>query len=317
MNDIQKKMPVRNTSIEKKLNIIRDIFCLNKDEMAIIEFCLLRKLNNVFMELFTSIKGEEMATFTKNVLGMRQCRMFFFDKILQLSSPKMSIPDSLNFGSAVHKACENAVKSAQDEGKFWESEIFVEEVKKQIDKFAFSSFVQREQYKTIAETTIKEFYEKDLSLTDISTIYNVENDIITEFEGVMFKGLPDRINLVNGKFRIFDYKTGRAKDEKEICLTTIEDDSLGGHEDYYIQMGLYKYFLEKTTGKKVETTTFVFPQEFRKPCVVEYTDEDIEKILDKYRNAIKGIQEQNFAPTPSKNSCAFCPYQNDLCVCNQ
>ena len=49
----------------------------------------------------------------------------------------------------------------------------------------------------------------------------------------------------------------------------------------------------------------------------EYTDEDIEKILDKYRKAIKGIQEQNFDPTPSKNSCAFCPYQNDLCVCNQ
>lgn len=72
LNDIQKKMPVRNTSIERKLNILRDIYCLNKDEMVILEFCLLKKLNNVFMEFFTSIKGEEMATFTKNVLGMRQ-----------------------------------------------------------------------------------------------------------------------------------------------------------------------------------------------------------------------------------------------------
>ncbi len=72
LNDIQKKIPVRNTSIEKKLNILKDIYCLNKEEMTIFEFCLLKKLNNVFMELFTSIKGEEMATFTKNVLGMRQ-----------------------------------------------------------------------------------------------------------------------------------------------------------------------------------------------------------------------------------------------------
>ena len=72
LNDIQKKMPVRNSSIERKLNILRDIYCLNKDEMVILEFCLLKKLNNVFMELFTSIKGEEMATFTKNVLGIRQ-----------------------------------------------------------------------------------------------------------------------------------------------------------------------------------------------------------------------------------------------------
>lgn len=72
LNDIQKKMPVRNTSIERKLNILRDIYCLNKDEMVIFEFCLLKKLNNIFMEFFSSIKGEEMATFTKNVLGMRQ-----------------------------------------------------------------------------------------------------------------------------------------------------------------------------------------------------------------------------------------------------
>lgn len=244
-------------------------------------------------------------------------RMFFFDRILKLSSPKMSIPDSLNFGSAIHKACENAVAFAQKEHKFWDSDVFVEEVKKQIDKYPFSTFTQREQYKTIAESSIKDFYENDLSLMDINTIYNVEKDIITEFEGVMFKGLPDRINLIDGKFRIYDYKTGRAKGEKEICLTSPDDENLGGHEDYYIQMGLYKYFLEKTESKKVEKTTFIFPQEYKKPTVIEYTEENIKKILEKYRNAIKGIKAQNFEPTPSKIACSYCPYQNDLCNCNQ
>lgn len=246
-------------------------------------------------------------------------RMFFFDKILGLSSAKFDIPDAMNFGSAVHKACENAVKYAVENNGFYDSETFVEELKKQIDNYAFSSFKQREQYKNVAETTIKEFYERELCLIPIDTIYNIEKDIVTEFEGVKFKGLPDRINLVDGKFRIYDYKTGKAKGFDEICFTDPNDNSLGSHEDYFIQMGLYKYFLELTDkeGRKVEETTFLFPQEWKRPCKVDYSNEDIEKILDKYRYAINGIREHKFEPTPSKLSCAYCPYKNDLCNLNQ
>ncbi len=244
-------------------------------------------------------------------------RMFFFDKILGLNSPNFSIPDSLNFGSAVHKACENAVKSAIENKAFYDSETFVKEVEKQIDELAFSTLNQRDQYKTIAQTSIKEFFEKDLSQIDIDTVYNIEKDIIADFEGVKFKGLPDRVNLVNGKFRIYDYKTGRAKGKKEICLTDFNDEKIGGHEDYYIQMGLYKYFLEKTKGIEVEETTFLFPQEYNKPCTIYYSKEDMEQVLDKYRKAIKGIKEQNFEPTPCKTSCEYCPYKNVLCDLNK
>ena len=246
-------------------------------------------------------------------------RMFFFDKILGLNSSNFSIPDSMNFGLAVHKACENAVEYAMENKKFYDSETFVSEVESQIDKFAFSSLNQREQYKTIAKTSIKEFFEKDLSLVDINTIYNIEQDVIADFEGVKFKGLPDRVNLVDGKFRIYDYKTGRAKTKKEICLTDSNDEKLGIHEDYYIQMGLYKYFLEKTDkeGRKVEETTFLFPQEYDKSCAIYYSEDDIEKILDKYRNAIKGIKSHNFEPTPCKTSCEHCPYKNVLCDMNK
>ncbi len=242
-------------------------------------------------------------------------RRFFFDEVLKLSSPNFSIPDALNFGKAVHKACENAVKEACYKNEFWDSEKFTEEVKAQIDKYPFSTFEQRNQYKEVAETNIREFYEKDLSLTKIDTVYEVENDIIADFEGVKFKGLPDRINLVDGKFKIYDYKTGNAKSKKEICLTDPEDESVGSHEDYYIQMGLYKYFLEKTDekGRKVSEATFIFPQELNKPYKVEYTDKDIEKILEKYKNAINGIRACEFNPTPSKVSCLYCPYKNTLC----
>jgi len=242
-------------------------------------------------------------------------RMFFFDKILNLNSPNFSIPDVLNFGLVIHKICENALKYAKNNKEFWSSDVFIENCIKELDKYSFSSLNQREQYKTIIETKIKDFYEKDLSLIKTETIYNIENNIISEFEGVKFKGLPDRINLVDGNFKIYDYKTGNPKGKNEICLTDLKNENIGIHEDYYIQMGLYKYFLEKTDkeGRKVKETTFLFPQDYKKSYSVDYTDDDIEKILNKYKNAIKGIQAQNFEPTPSKISCMYCPYKNDMC----
>ncbi|MBQ8475782.1 PD-(D/E)XK nuclease family protein, partial [bacterium] len=179
-------------------------------------------------------------------------RMFFFDRILGLNSANFSIPDALNFGSAIHKTFENMVYIAKKEGKFPNADKFLDEANKQIDKYPFSTYSQREQYKLIANTTIKDFYEKELSLISPETIYNVEKDIIADFEGVKFKGLPDMINLVDNKFRIYDYKTGRAKGAKEICLTDENDDNLGSYEEYYIQMGLYKYFLEKTDEKQIK-----------------------------------------------------------------
>ena len=80
-------------------------------------------------------------------------------------------------------------------------------------------------------------------------------------------------------------------------------------------MGLYKYFLEKSNkeGRKVAETTFIFPQNYKESLTVNYSEDDINAVLDKYRAAIKGIQAHNFEPTPSKVSCKYCPYRNDLC----
>ena len=135
-------------------------------------------------------------------------RMFFFDEIMGLSSPNFEIPDAMNFGLAVHKACENAVKYAvaEENRRFYDSDTFVEDLKNLIDSYPFSSYKQREQYKSLAEGCIREFYEKDLSLTAIDTIHTFEKKVIADFEGVQFKGLPDRVNLVDGKFKIYDYK---------------------------------------------------------------------------------------------------------------
>ena len=74
LKDLQKRIPARKSSFERKLNILRDIYCLNKEEIAILECCLLQSLNNMFLELFNSMQGNGMTVFTKCVLGMRHSK---------------------------------------------------------------------------------------------------------------------------------------------------------------------------------------------------------------------------------------------------
>ena len=46
--NLKEKIPVKETLYEKKLNMIKDIYCLDKEEIAIFEFCLIQELNNTF-----------------------------------------------------------------------------------------------------------------------------------------------------------------------------------------------------------------------------------------------------------------------------
>lgn len=233
-------------------------------------------------------------------------RMFFYNQILNLS-PASGIADAASFGSAVHKACEDATKYALENGKYYDdAQPFIESFMEELARQPLSSYQLRTHYEEFGTEKLKDYFENKFSKIPVENIYAAEKKIETEFEGVNFKGYIDRIDIVNDKLQIFDYKTGKAKDEEEICIG-------GKHQDYYMQMGLYKYFLEKTEGKKIAKTEFIFPQEYKKPFTIDYTEDMINEILDKYRNAIKGIKSHEFEPTPCPNSCRYCPYNGDIC----
>ena len=121
-----------------------------------------------------------------------------------------------------------------------------------------------------------------------------------------FKGIIDRIDKNDdGTFTIYDYKTGSAKNEKTICEG-------GDHEDYYNQIGLYKYYFEKQTGKTVKETTFIFPDEFTDNFTLVLTDEKCCEIEQRFKSAISGIKSYKFNPALSEKSCKWCQYK-DFC----
>lgn len=227
-------------------------------------------------------------------------REYFYKYILDLE-PKDGNPDSFSFGTAVHAACEYAVRYAKEHGIYPPKEEFIKAFKSELDNQPMSSFQQREINEVRGEKALDKYYVQ-LCATPVSMLYAVEEKIELNIDGINFKGIIDRIDKnSDGTFTIYDYKTGSAKSEKIICPN-------GEYESYYNQIGLYKYYFEKSTGKTVKETTFIYPEEPDKNLTLNLLDDDCEAIKQKFQKAISDIKTYKFEPTYNESACKYCPY---------
>lgn len=231
-------------------------------------------------------------------------RQYLYDYILGLSA-KDGNPDAMSYGSAVHSACEFAVNFALKNSEYPSKEEFINVFKQELNNQPMSSLQQRNIHEERGEKALSEYYVQ-LCNTSVKNLYTTEEKVTLEIDGIKFKGIIDRIDKNDdGTFTIYDYKTGSAKNKKVICTG-------GEHEDYYNQIGLYKYYFEKSTGKKVKETTFIFPEEFTNNLSLDLTEEDCSEIEQKFKVAISDIKAYKFNPTPSDKACQWCQYK-DFC----
>lgn len=236
-------------------------------------------------------------------------RKYFYSKILGLES-KDGNADNVHYGSAVHDACEKAVNYAIENGYYPDKEKFIEYFIKKLYKMNLSA---PDIYRTLqgrGEQALEKFYVQFCN-TPISELYKAEYELNFSMDGVKFHGYVDRIDKnPDGTFSIYDYKTGKAKDENIICIN-------GEHEDYYNQIALYKYFFEKENNCKVTNTCFIYPEECEKNLNLPLTDKDCQDVVNKFMNAIKRIKNYEFEPIDKKErknnkTCEYCEYK-DFC----
>ena len=229
-------------------------------------------------------------------------RQYFYNYILDLSSKDRN-PDAMSYGTAVHAACEFAVNFAKEKKEYPTKEEFINSFKQELNKQPMSSYKQRENYLVRGENALNEYYVQ-LCNTPVKNLYATEKKVLLEIDGIKFKGIIDRIDKNDdGTYTIYDYKTGSAKNEKVICLD-------GEHEDYYNQIGLYKYYFEKDLDAKVKDTVFIFPEEFTKNFTLNLTDEDCNSIVSKFKNAISDIKSYKFEPSNNDDVCKLCQFKN-------
>lgn len=231
-------------------------------------------------------------------------RQYLYEYVLGLRA-KDGNPDSMSYGSAIHRALEFAVKTAMEKDNYPTETEIINEFKNELKNLPLSSYEQREILQTRGEKALQEYYPQ-ICNTPISMLHSVEQPVKFEMDGVKFYGIIDRVDKnSDGTYTIYDYKTGNAKTSRNVCPD-------GEYEHYYNQIGLYKYYFEKSTGHKVKETTFIFPEDYKKNLTLNLTDEDCQEIENKFRTAISNIKSYKFEPTYKKDACKYCQYK-DFC----
>lgn len=256
-----------------------------------------------FNEIIDSILENKSFSPTSLNTYLKCPRLYLYRELLGLESPYKDA-DALNFGTAVHDACEYAVKYALKNNKYPVKSEFIRQFMQKLEQLSISNRQNRENLKKRGELALDKYYTQ-LCNTPIKDLVQAEMSITKEIDGIRFKGKIDRVEKNEaGEYVIIDYKTGGAKDLKSICIG-------GNHEDYYNQMGFYKYLYTKETGNNVAKTVFIFPEDFTKNLEIAYTEEECQAIFDKYKSAVENIRCHEFEP-PVKaqcNECNYCSYK--------
>ena len=299
IQDLLEKEPVPFTYTEESYWKQQATFLIKKDY----------DYKKDFHELITA-KLADRAFSASSVNRYLACpRMYLYNDILKLS-PKDGNPNALSYGSAIHKACEEAFKYLKEHQTPPTKEQVVKWFKDKFATLRMESYEQRKHFEGRGENALDKFYSQIVNTPSAILVEQEKEISVTLDDGTKFYGIIDRIDKNDdGTYSIYDYKTGNNKNSG----IKIE----GVHEDYYNQMAWYKYFYELATGHKVSLTKFIYPEDFlSKNEGITYTQEEIDTAVETFRNAVKRIKSHEFEPSYKESSCRYCAYK-DFCGMNR
>ncbi|MBR2068714.1 MAG: ATP-dependent helicase [Candidatus Gastranaerophilales bacterium] len=299
----------------KFLSSIQDVFEINNNSFEYSENSYIEQIKaDLFKKEYDYIKEFKALIQTKlsdraysatAVNKYLSCpRRYFLEEILELCA-KDGNPNFLSYGSAIHKACENAAKYVAKQNDYPSKEEFINWFKDELNKLPMENYEQRINFATRGEKALEKYYSQILN-TPKNCFFESEYKLSVKTDDFKFIGYIDRIDKnSDGTYILYDYKTGNNKNY------AIKPE--GDHEDYYNQMALYKYFYELQTKNKVSKMQFIYPEDFSsKNDGITYTQEEIQAVLEKFKNAVENIKNAQFEPNCNEKSCKNCPY-SDFC----
>ena len=237
-------------------------------------------------------------------------RQFFYSYVLKIPVFENDWGNA-NYGSAVHKTLENAVKTLKKTGEYPEISDFIKDFHFNLDSEEFETEELRKTYTTRGENSLKSFYPH-FTETSSERIDKVEYSFSNVPVGEDFvTGKIDRIERnADGTYCLFDYKTGSAKSKSQIADGK-------DYEHYLNQLRFYKYAFETLNhGAKVSLVGLIFPEEYEKNFYTELTPKDNEYIESKIKEVYKKIKSMQFASEKEEEKrCKFCAYR-ELCKLN-
>ena len=153
---------------------------------------------------------------------------------------------------------------------------------------------QHELYEEQGVAQLKEFLAAARTM-DAPQVLHTEEWFEVRIGGTVVTGRIDRIDrATNGRVVIVDYKTGKARDQKDA------DESL--------QLSLYALAAREKWGYEVDSLVFYNLQE-NVPVVTQRSGEQLREARDRVIAAAAAIAQGDFQPKPGFH-CGFCAYRS-------
>ncbi|MBT3300452.1 MAG: ATP-dependent helicase [Candidatus Marinimicrobia bacterium] len=169
---------------------------------------------------------------------------------------------------------------------------------------AFEYLIREEEFKIQGHNMMKDYFNFVQSNPPNVVKCEASFEFIMEDINVRLKGKIDRIDKVDNKLFVLDYKTGKLSSNEKSKKS--------------LQLALYIEALNRGAVKDVKGETgaaqLLYLKDLDTPLDPhEFNEKELEKHLEKVRKAADGIRNGIFEPKPGPFVCKYCDYQDFLC----
>lgn len=202
---------------------------------------------------------------------------------------------ALVFGRALHNTIHFYLKKKMARIRMSEDDLLKEYEKRWINE-GFLSREHEEMRKKAGERALRLFYRGE-EHSEFLPSY-LEKNFKWHAEGVKFIGRWDRVDIRQDGAVIIDYKATEVKNKKEADQKTRSS----------LQMDLYALSFEKALAVPLAETQL----HFLESDIIGHAQksgEDLEKAMEKIREAEDGIRRQNHEAKPDWHNCRVCDFR--------
>jgi len=202
---------------------------------------------------------------------------------------------NLVFGRVMHNVIHYYLKNRMSDKKLKEEEL-ISEYKNHWVNEGFLSREHEEMRKIEGEKALRLFYRREESSGQVP--YYLEKSFRWQLGNIKFTGRWDRIDMLDGGAVIIDFKATKVEDQKNADKRV--KDSL--------QMDFYALSFLKTQ----ETPLFETQLYFLEGDIIGHAkkgEKELNRAIEKIREAEEGINCQNFTAKPDWHNCNFCDYK--------
>lgn len=147
--------------------------------------------------------------------------------------------------------------------------------------------------------TLESFFKREEERKILPAYLEKEFKINIGFEKIV--GRFDRIDILDDKVYIIDYKSSSVAEKKEADKRARQS----------MQMGIYALVYKLIYGKIPQEMHLYFLESGIVGCVKK-AEGDLEKVTEKIKEVAVGIRGQSFEAKPKYNACQWCAY-NQIC----